>query len=389
MSNIAPLPAGAGSTTIFMTGITGGLGAGLLPRLLKLAPQERIVALIRGASDAEVARKLRDALDFSGITQQARQRVSAVRGDIGAPMLGLAPDVYAQLAAQVTDIYHLAADLRFDLPLAQSRQSNVDSTAHMVAFASAAANAGGIRRFNYASTAYVTGDRRGLLRESELDMQQGYFNAYEQSKMEAEQLVEASKPHLPVTIYRPSMIIGDSETGAIRNFFGFYEFVKLARKGRVPVICAEPDMRPDLVPLDYVADGMTFLSRYAPAAGQTYHLVAGLERSLPIRTAVELVYGGLDGGAGRAIPEMVTPAQFDALVTGRRLTAFKNSPLNFLLRTYLPYLVFDRQFDMGATARLLSEHGIEMAPVAGVLPRVCEYAYQQEFGERAVQLAVA
>lgn len=365
---------------LFITGSTGGLGAGLLPRLLVQRPNAQFVMLIRGADQRESESKLDALLDFCGIASTERARMVVLRGDVSADLFGLSPADHALLAALVSDVFHLAADLRFDLPIEQSRMLNVDSTRRAIALVREAGQSGRLRRFNYVSTAYISGSQRNAFHESDINIGQEFFNAYEQSKMEAEQLVDAFKAEAPVTIYRPSMIIGEAATGKIRNFFGIYEFLKLANMGKISVVPAEPSARPDLVPLDYVADGLAFLAQYPAAVGQTYHLAAGIARSMAIRDIVDIV--GKTGHFDhlKKLPEIVAPDAFSSVVVGLRMRAFKNSALSILLKSYMHYLTFERNFVVDDTARLLEENGIVMQPIGPLLPAMCRYALEHNFG---------
>src|SRR5207253_8560000 len=135
----------------------------------------------------------------------------------------LAAREWSQLAAQAQQIFHLAASVDFDVPLAESRAANVDSTAEVLRFArECLPHAGSAFRVHHVSTAFVAGTRRGPLRESELQCGQGFWNVYEQSKLESEGLVRQAAAEIPVTVLRPSLVIGESVHGRIRKFFGFY-----------------------------------------------------------------------------------------------------------------------------------------------------------------------
>jgi len=368
------------SPVIFITGGTGGLGAGVLPRLLKARPTAHIALLIRAADSTEVQAKWESLRSFCEVSAADCARVSVFRGDVTAEHLGLTPVDYSRLCASVTDVFHLAADLRFDLPIEQSRALNVDSTRRILEFTRYALPAGNFKRLNYVSTAYISGDLRDTFHEHEINKGQGFFNAYEQSKLEAELLVECFKREAPVTIYRPSMIVGESQSGKIRNFFGIYEFLKLADRGKIRLIPAEPSARPDLVPLDYVADGLVFLSEFPGAVGRTYHLVAGVERSLPIEEIIATIGKTVTFDRLKEVPEVVPYASFAKLVTGGRLRSFQNSPLNILLKSYMPYLSFERKFDVCETARLLERHAIIMPSLASILPPMCQFAKNNHFG---------
>jgi long-chain acyl-CoA synthetase len=185
----------------------------VLARLVERTDR-RVVVLVRASSQAEadarvggVMASLFDAPDrYAG-------RVEAVCGDLTAPGLGLGAD-RERIAEEVSQIIHSAASVAFDLSLAESRAINVEGTRRVLELAEAcAARGAGLRRLTYVSTAYVAGDRRGFALETELDLGQRFRNAYEQSKHEAESLVHRLRERLPITIVRPSIVVGERGTG--------------------------------------------------------------------------------------------------------------------------------------------------------------------------------
>src|SRR5882757_9366095 len=168
---------------VFLTGATGFIGMELLARYLERTDRH-VYALVRARDDAEaqarleatVSRMLPDPAGYA-------DRVVAVRGDVTEPGLGMAPRRRAELAEVIGEIVHSAASVSFSLPLAESRAINVDGTRQILDLAELTARRGdGLRRLSYVSTAYVAGDRRGSFGEDDLDVGQGFRNAYEQSK---------------------------------------------------------------------------------------------------------------------------------------------------------------------------------------------------------------
>lgn len=101
---------------------------------------------------------------------------------------------------------------------------NVDGTRQVLALASGT----GPRRLHHISTAYVAGSRTGIVREDELDVGQTFRNPYEASKCEAEKLLRAAHESGAVraTIYRPSIVIGNSVSGKATHFHGVYAFIR-------------------------------------------------------------------------------------------------------------------------------------------------------------------
>lgn len=254
---------------IFLTGFPGFLGRRLVVELLRQRPDAAIDALVepRMLPAAEAARA---ALDRALPGAHARLRLHP--GDLTSPDLGLGA-AYPALAADATDIFHLAAVYDLAVPREVAYRVNVLGTAHLLAFA---ARCPALRRLNYVSTAYVAGDRTGLVGEDDLDAGQGFKNHYEWTKFRAERLVRAAMPDLPTTIYRPAIVVGDSRTGETDKFDGPYfamRFIERLDRWRLPApMIGRGDALANLVPVDYVVAAILHLARDPAAVARAVHL---------------------------------------------------------------------------------------------------------------------
>src|SRR5271154_1382071 len=184
----------------------------LLARYLERSDR-RVYALVRGAHDREVAARMERTLEcLFGTDHPYAERVVAVRGDITRRRLGMRGG-FDELAEQVNEIVHGAASVSFELSLEAARAINVEGTMRVLEFAERCQARGGLRRFSYISTAYVAGEHAGCFSEDDLDVAQRFRNTYEQSKFEAECLVARSRGQLPITVLRPSIIVGERDSG--------------------------------------------------------------------------------------------------------------------------------------------------------------------------------
>ena len=153
-------------------------------------------------------------------------RPVVIEGDLLSKGLGLEGADVRWLSRHCTSVIHNAASLSF-----HSRErddepwlSNVTGTRQVLDLCRRT----GIRQFHHVSTAYVCGLRNGRILESELDAAQEFGNDYERSKIEAERMVRDADFLSPVTVYRPSIIVGDSRTGRTTTYHGFYALLRLA-----------------------------------------------------------------------------------------------------------------------------------------------------------------
>jgi thioester reductase-like protein len=253
--------------TIFFTGFPGFLGLRLLPRLLELKPHARVACLVQGKF-RETAREGVAAIEKAH--PHARGRLDLVTGDITRPGLGLDPEEARSLHKEVTEGYHLAAVYDLAVKADLAHRINVLGTRHVLEWLGEAKR---FERLHYVSTAFVSGTARGLYRETDLDVGQGFKNHYERTKFQAE--VEVAKSGLPRTIYRPGIVVGDSRTGETGKFDGPYFILRFMERLPSPGVFMLPGGgrgTANVVPVDFVVEALARLSTSAKSAGKTYHL---------------------------------------------------------------------------------------------------------------------
>ncbi len=272
---------------IFITGATGFIGTYIIKELIRTT-DHTIAALVRARNSKQAeARLYREWWEHQGLcTALDNKRIHTVCGDITLKNLGLPNKEYQNLGSSISYIIHAAADIRLTAPLSELHKTNVQGTAHMLELAVASHNRKKLKRFSYVSTAYVAGSRQGIIFEDTLVKPRTFLSNYEQSKFQAEQLVLRQKHTLPVTVFRPGMVVGDSKTGYIKTFNTIYTLLRVYFKKRVPIIPLRADFRINLIPVDYVAAAIVNLTFNAKAASHTFHLTAPRE-TLP--TAKEFI----------------------------------------------------------------------------------------------------
>ncbi|MCE7980030.1 MAG: NAD-dependent epimerase/dehydratase family protein [Caldilinea sp. CFX5] len=265
------------NNVVLLTGAGGFLGSQIARQLIRTTDCT-IIALVRATDGAAATRRLARAWwDWPETRNTIGDRVQVLCGDVAAPDLGLDKACYDDLTRQVTHIIHAAADLGLNAPIDELRKTNVQGTANVLAFARAIHRDHGLARLAHVSSAYVAGGRRGEVPENALTDEFGFSSAYELSKYEGERLVAAAKAELPISVFRPGMIVGAAATGVIKTFNTIYFPLRLYLTGALRLLPANPALRVNLVPVDYVAAAITRLTFTPEAAGLNFHLVAPYE----------------------------------------------------------------------------------------------------------------
>ncbi len=216
-------------------------------------------------------------------------------GDVRKPHCGLD----AGALGQTDCVIHCAASLRFDLDDADYARVNVDGTAHALALAEALD-----ADFLYVSTAYVCGQRGGVIPEGPVADGTDWANGYEASKAAAEAVVRASGRRFAIA--RPSIVLGEADSGRIRGFDTIYGAFKLMAEGHISRLPASIDATLDFVALDHVTAAIAAIAgSMERAAGGTFHLVSG--GALPVADFVR----GIGAWPQFRAPELVDPDDFD------------------------------------------------------------------------------
>lgn len=359
--------------TFFITGATGAIGSALVPRLLE-DPAAQVRLLLRAESTEALEQRLETLFRFWGVGPEDvafRRRVSGLRGDVTVPRFGLADVDYSELAASCTHIVHAAGNVRMNLLLDAARRSSVDSARHVVALARACP---GLRKVEFVSTVGV-GGRLQLVPEEWLTGPRRFHNTYEQAKAEAEDLLreEIARDRLPVTVHRPSMVVGDSQTGKIIHFQVFYylcEFLSGRQTGGV--LPRLNGVQLDTIPVDYVADVLCWSVGREDTAGEILHLCSGPDQAMELPWLIDALRRfHLAGGARlprlRQVPlwlfEGVLPA-LKVLADAKSRRALNN------LALFLDYAGDRQRFANTQTAQRLSQAGIDVPKPAGYLSNV-------------------
>jgi len=360
---------------ILITGSTGYLGAHIAANLLT-GTGDTLNLLVRAKDQREAEIRLWNALQlhlgFERFHDFLRARISIFLGDMTATRFGLSEPDYQRLLQTTDSVIHCAASLNRRSEKA-CLNVNLRGTLEVIQLARRAHAHHGLRRFSHVSTVAVAGDRQDeVVREDEaIDWGRSDYDPYARTKKFSEHMVRELLPYIPFTIFRPSIILGDSRHGETTQFDMVRAFVFLAQ---LPVLPFRPDDRLDIVNVDFVADSIVTLHQKAQPAYDAYHLSSG-RASQTYRELTRVL-----AEARHALPPLFLPGlegPFRATVNwlaDRRGTAVGHGAS--LMKVFLPYLTYNTVFD---NTRVVSETGHAPVPFSKYCYPLFKFSRENHF----------
>lgn len=261
-----------------LTGGSGVIGSAVLPVLLE-KPHDQVLLLLRASSALHLQSRFDELCSYWGISEEdsRRSRIIPMRGDVKRASLGLHADDYARVCGMVTHIIHAAGNVRMNLSIDEARSETLSVAKNVVNVFKDCKQNNKTVKLDYVSTIGVCGKMSGNIPEERISNTVGFNNSYEQSKYESESLlwdlIEAGEA---VTLHRPSMVVGHSDTGRIKSFQVFYYLADfLSGRHTFGVLPHCRDHQIDLIPVDYVAQAIAISSWEVTSVGRVFHLCSG------------------------------------------------------------------------------------------------------------------
>jgi nucleoside-diphosphate-sugar epimerase len=337
---------------IFLTGFPGFIASRLVKRMAQKSPAHFLLLVqpvFAGRALAEIERIAEE-------TGSSIDRFQIVEGDITKENLGLSAEAARRIKDHTTFLFHLAAIYDLEVARDLAMLVNLNGTRNVNRFARTLPN---LRRYHYVSTCYVAGKRTGLILETELEHSAGFRNYYEETKYLAEAEVEKLKSELPVTIHRPSVVCGHSSTGETAKYDGVYYLILylLKQPNLLSLINIGNDhVQLNLVPVDFVVEGMVALLEDERAIGKTVQIAdpAPLTTKELFETISKVLVGR---GSMLTVPPPLVKTT---------LTLPVSPMITGLPVSGVPYFFIKQTYDTRVCRELLEPHGVRC-------PRFGEY----------------
>ena len=342
---------------IFLTGSTGYIGAHVAANLLtEHGASLNLLVRARDAREAEerLWRGLQLHLEFPGFYEYLQTRIRIFRGDLTTERFGLSTDDYDRLVHTTDSIIHCAASLN-----RKSEKSclnvNLRGTLEVLKLGMQVDHYHGLRRFSHVSTVAVAGKRQDevVTEDNPIDWERSDYDPYARTKKFCEHMIRQLLPDVPKTIFRPSVVLGDSRRAETTQFDMVRAFVFLAG---LPVLPLRSKDRVDIVNVDFVADAIATLHVKERTQFDTYHLSSGREAQT-FRQLTESLAAAQDKRGPIFLPFLQTPFTSSVNAFSKRKSSIGRGAA--LMKVFMPYLTFNTVFD---NTRVITELGCKPVP---------------------------
>jgi thioester reductase-like protein len=359
---------------IFLTGSTGYIGAHVAANLLG-GHGAALNLLVRARDLREAELRLWQAfqlhLDFPRFHEYLQTRIRVFRGDLTSPGFGLSRDDYDRLVHTTDSVIHCAASLN-----RKSEKSclnvNLRGTLEVLSLARHVEHYHGLRRFSLVSTVAVAGRRSNeiVTEDRAIDWDRSDYDPYARTKKFCEHMMRVLLPDTPKTVFRPSIVLGDSRYPQTTQFDMVKAFVFLAG---LPVLPFRPTDKVDIVNVDFVADAIATLHQKDQPKYDTYHLSSGID-SQTFRQLTTALAAAQQKRAPLFLPfiEKSFTGSVNFLSNRKGSMAYGAS----LMKVFMPYLVWNTVFD---NTRVTSELGRKPIPFSEYSYPLLKFSRENQF----------
>jgi len=370
---------------IFLTGSTGYIGAHVAANLLRdHAAALNVLVRARDVNEAEgrLWQALQLHLPFPEFYEYLETRVRIFRGDLTEPGFGLGRDEYDRLVHTTDSVIHCAASLN-----RKSEKSclnvNLRGTLEVLTLARQAEHYHGLRRFSQVSTVAVAGKRQNEVvgEDQSIDWERSDYDPYARTKKFCEHMMRVLLPETPKTVFRPSIVLGDSRYAETTQFDMVKAFVFLAGLSALPF---RPTDKIDIVNVDFVADAIATLHQKDRPEHDIYHLSSGVG-SQTFREITRALAAAENKRAPVFVPMVERAFAGSVGFLANRKGAIGKSAS--LMKVFMPYLVWNTVFDNRRVTTELGKKPVQFSEYCYPLLKFSsanDFAYKYQPWPRAV-----
>ena len=353
----------------FVTGATGFIGRFLVARLLK-REGARVFALVRPGSEYKL-----DAMRRRLCVEESR--LVPITGDLTKKLLGVSKRDQDDLVGQIDHFFHLAAIYDLSADENTQRYINIEGTRQTLKLAEKV-NA---KAFHHVSSVAAAGLYEGTFSEDMFEEAGELNDPYLLTKHESEALVR-QESRIPWRIYRPSLVVGHSQTGEMDKIDGPYYFFKLIQKLKdflpnwIPLIGVESGHF-NIVPVDFVADALDHIAHQEEGNGQCFHLTA--DRSYNLGEVMDII---ASAAQAPRMPVRIDQRMFDAVPGFVRRGVSAMTPrllINQAMEnldippSLIKFLTFPTEYDNRRAAAALEGSGIEVPELESYVQQLWDF----------------
>ncbi|MCS6886486.1 MAG: SDR family oxidoreductase [Acidobacteriota bacterium] len=360
-----------------VTGATGFIGKRLVKALLEQG-HDKIYLLVRSSSFWK-AEKLVGQL--SRTFPDAGERLVPIAGDItDGEVIGDRSN-RSTVCREVENIYHLAAKYQLGISRDEALRANVDGTLNLLDLARKCKK---LKCLHYVSTLAVAGNYRGLWLEEMLIEGQGFDNHYAHTKFLAEVEVREAMSEIPIAVYRPGIVVGDSVTGEMDKIDGPYyllvPFLKLqAFTSKIstwipivfPIAPGGDRIKCHIVPVDYVVDALVYISSLNGIQGKTFSLT---DPNPPTTREFIDIFCEKAGWIKPFFNVSTDPLVWFLRLPGIKELAHSLEPVTNVPVEIVHYTSYDVEYSTTNTQEALKDSGISCPELATYASKLLKYA---------------
>jgi thioester reductase-like protein len=359
---------------IFLTGSTGYIGAHVAANLLT-QHDATMNLLVRGRDARDAERRLWNALQlhmpFPQFYEYLQAKIRIFRGDLTSPQFGLERADYDRLVHTTDSVIHCAASLNRKSEKA-CLNVNLRGTLEVVQMARQSQYYRGLRRFSNVSTVAVAGKRNHevVTEDRSIEWDRSDYDPYARTKKFCEHMLRELLPDVPLTIFRPSIVLGDSRYPETTQFDMVESFVFLAG---LPVLPFRPHDRIDIVNVDFVADAISTLHMKENPAHDIYHLSSGRD-SQSFRELTTALAKEQNKRGPLFLPVLERPFTSTVNMLANRKGKVGHGAA--LMKVFMPYLTWNTVFD---NTRVITEMGRKPVPFSQYSFPLLRFSRQHNF----------